>query len=639
MNTISGQSGTGDARASRGATRSGARRRPGGGATVKGRLSRLIIVIGILWLATVGVAANGLLSARTKSAQAAADFTTFQLERNTYEGWLTDDDQSNMFAGLALLRDARHEGLMTATWQQVVQGRAQAESGLAALSGRVPAALRPSLARLRSDLAAYGVFTDRVHARVTAGDPAGAELAVAVSNATVSNQLQSDFDRLSSALAAMTTAIKSEVASQVSRSVLLLIVIALVSIALAAVQTARVIRSLVRRLGDLVTGARRIADEDVDTLARGLVALADGDLTYQASATVPPIEVDGADEIAEVAAAVERVRARTTASLDSYNAMAARLRDLIGEVSGSAGQVNDASQYVAASSQEAGVAVHEIAEAMGDVARGADRQQQMVRTASRTAATVAEAVNESAASAHEAAEVAAQAQQTAGEGVRAAQAASRAMHEMRDANRSITGAIDDLARKSDEIGMIVRTITNIADQTNLLALNAAIEAARAGDSGRGFAVVAEEVRKLAEESQAAAGEIATLIEQIQGETGRVVEVVEDGTRRTEEGAETVERAREAFEQIGDAIGDVSTRVQRIAASAQHVAAESAEMQQSIAEVASVAEQSSAASEEVSASSEQTSASTQEISLVRSSAGGVRRVAVMRPGQEGREPPR
>jgi methyl-accepting chemotaxis protein len=82
----------------------------------------------------------------------------------------------------------------------------------------------------------------------------------------------------------------------------------------------------------------------------------------------------------------------------------------------------------------------------------------------------------------------------------------------------VTGAIGELAAKSEQIGAIVATITAIAEQTNLLALNAAIEAARAGEQGRGFAVVAEEVRKLAEESQRAAAEISTLIGAIQVET-------------------------------------------------------------------------------------------------------------------------
>jgi len=178
--------------------------------------------------------------------------------------------------------------------------------------------------------------------------------------------------------------------------------------------------------------------------------------------------------------------------------------------------------------------------------------------------------------------------------------------------QAVAKKIKGLGERSLEISEIVNTIEDIAAQTNLLALNAAIEAARAGEQGRGFAVVAEEVRKLAEESQDAAGQISGLIGEIQTETQKVVVVVADGAKRTEDGVATVEQTREAFEQIGTAVEEMSERITEIAAAAEQISAETTEMENSISEVAAVAEQSSASAEQVSASTQETSASTQEI---------------------------
>jgi methyl-accepting chemotaxis protein len=583
---------------------------------IRGKLIGLVVALATVSGICLAVAVSGLLNARTKSHQSDTTFKVFSAERDAYEGWLTDDDQSNMYAAVVALGDPHQRQLAETTWQQALQGYQQADAKLTWLAGNAPSAqLRSLVGTLRSDLATYNGFTQQVGTYGHRGDAKATVRVMTVGNVNISNQTQADFDKLSNAVAKQAAAINASVGQNVSSSISLLAVIGIVGLIIALLITIWLIRSITRPLAAMTEAAERISggDVDVEVSAESHDEIGRLARAFQASVDYLRQMVDAAGQIAAGDLTVEVApRSERDALGRAFSDMREKIAGMVGAITKESDAVSTASHEMAQSGQQAGLAVGEIANAVGTVAQGAETQVRALERVRGLTADVAAAAQSSAADAEETADAARQARELAGEGAQAVTRATEAIQGVQASTLEITETISELGAMSDQIGGIVDTITAIAEQTNLLALNAAIEAARAGEQGRGFAVVAEEVRKLAEESQTAAASIGALVAQIQAGTGKAVQVVTDGSRQTDQSVETVEQARASFERIDSGVRDMSERVERIAEALRSFVTSGAEMQDSLEQVLSVAEQSSASAEEVSATTEQTSASTQQI---------------------------
>ena len=269
-------------------------------------------------------------------------------------------------------------------------------------------------------------------------------------------------------------------------------------------------------------------------------AISNGDLTQT-------IDINRKDEVGQLAGAM--------------NAMVDKLKSIVGDVRSAADNVAAGSQQLSSSSEE--------------MSQGATEQASSIEEVSSSMEEMSSNIKQNADNAQQTEKI-----------------ALKSAADAREGGKAVTDTV--VAMK--EIAGKISIIEEIARQTNLLALNAAIEAARAGEHGKGFAVVASEVRKLAERSQAAAGEIshlstssvqvaekagemlAKLVPDIQ-KTAELVQEISGASNEQNTGAEQI---NQAIQQLDQVIQQNASASEEMASTAEELSSQAEHLQESIA---------------------------------------------------------
>jgi methyl-accepting chemotaxis protein len=318
----------------------------------------------------------------------------------------------------------------------------------------------------------------------------------------------------------------------------------------------------------------RMITKPVSAVVNGLTTIATGDLSARVS-------VDGKDEIGQLAQAANQM----ADALDAKAKLALQIGD--GDLRHDVKLSSDKDTLGLALQKMVGNlrgVVSNVQSAAENVAAGSEEMTNTAQTLSTGSSEQAASVEEVSASMEQSA---ASIQQNTENARQTEKIASKAAVDATEAGESVANTVQAMK----EIAQKISIIQEIARQTDLLALNAAIEAARAGEHGKGFAVVASEVRKLAERSQTAAGEIGTL-------SGTSVEIAE--------------KAGVMLNKLVPDIRKTADLVKEIAAGSEEQSTGASQVNKAVQELDKVIQQNSSASEELASASEELASQAEQL---------------------------
>ncbi len=298
--------------------------------------------------------------------------------------------------------------------------------------------------------------------------------------------------------------------------------------------------------------------------------MAEGDLTRD-------VALEGSDEMAQLAHHINTLRAHLRESLKRSSSAAGSLVQAVDDL-------NRASEHLVTIAMEQ--------------SSGAAEQASAVQEATTTAEEIAATSNEISANVESVERVAEQTYSACVQGRDSVRSAVDGMRVVREQVGEIADSMIELGKKSQKIGGIVDIIDEISEQTHLLAVNAAIEAAGAGEYGKRFGVVASEIRRLAQRTVEATGQIKALVEEIQDSTNATLLTTERGTATVRTGADRVDEIGESLDNILALVRQTKESAKEITVATQQQATAGEQLVLTITDINDVAVQVNRAAEQV-----------------------------------------